>query len=105
MRIWPEEEAMTAAIDATIGSLDQEIVLMRILLRRALEEERDAIEAGRTMEVVSRTKRSRPGASQPVTETVWRRIDDRLDRDIDRLIARIASLMITRMEILAGEQK
>ena len=91
-RVTPEELALMPTIP--VGSVDDELALMRILPMRALRDERELLDAGDTVLEVVRIKHGPDN-----TETMRRLVLERLDRNIDRLIARIASLEGARAKL------
>ncbi|MBM2884085.1 hypothetical protein JFK97_06745 [Chromobacterium phragmitis] len=89
-----EEQALAASLE--LGSVDEELRLTRIRLRRALAREQ---EYGETLEVYETIERTGGGEYAPGDEEK-KRVRD-YNTLIDKLTARIESLELRRVQILA----
>jgi hypothetical protein len=95
----PEEMALLDALNERLGTVDDEINMTRIRLRRAqLAEQKFLAEAG-SLELVE--IRQTTGGEEPTTTTV-EKIPD-FHGIIDRLAGRLGSLMKLRAELIAAE--
>jgi len=92
------DEEIALAQGLQLGTVDEELRLMRVRLRRALEAEHQAAGEPEVLEVVERNIDSKTGAQEENKSRV---------RDyvgiIDKIVARIESLELERILILRAE--
>jgi hypothetical protein len=104
-RLTEEDMADADEVRALAGSLDDELFVTRLRLRRALCAELAAIESGSELMLDSETRRDGDGKSYATAERTRRRFDSHFSTIIDRLVGRIESLERTRVMMLAAQAR
>jgi hypothetical protein len=94
----PGEETVAGGLRDTIGTVEDELFITKMRLRRALAAEAKAIETNNFLVIDSEVDRGGDGKSYAASETHMKRVD--FTAIIDRLTARIESLEKTRADLL-----
>lgn len=98
----PGEDAIVGDVSGELGRVENELLITRLRLRRALAAEARSIRENDYLVIDSQTERDGGGAAYAAAERTLKRVD--YSAIIDKLMARIESLEKTRLELIAEGQ-